>query len=311
YAAFLLLGVLIVALWHAWRRRAVHGVVLWLAAHAAIAALFAPWLPIFFRQAGLAASVEDWSGIAPLDAAQRWANATLADNAAGWGVPALVVLGGAVALGGWTLRTRSGPLAGLTLTIVVLPLVLATAASGFLHSFRERGFLAVIGAPWLLMVTGIAGSPRRWTRIAALVLTAGIAVLSLVGLRAHYAERKEDWRTAAALISQNGGPGDPIFLVHFAGEVPLDLYLTSAPPRVGLPLDFDWETGYTARYVVTPQDVEQRVPPALANASRAWAVLSHDQGRGSDYLIAALARWGQRSGQWQLNGVRVFRYDRR
>jgi hypothetical protein len=60
---------------------------------------------------------------------------------------------------------------------------------------------------------------------------------------------------------------------------------------------------------VTSEDVALRLPPALVGARQAWAVLSHDGGRGSDYLVAALDRWGTRLSEQRLVGIRVLRYQ--
>ena len=92
-------------------------------------------------------------------------------------------------------------------------------------------------------------------------------------------------------------------------EIPFDRYFPGRQPEIGLPQNFDWNDGYHARYLVTPEDVVLRVPPALAGARQAWAVLSHDSGRGSDYLIGALDRWGIRVSEQRLVGIRVLRYQ--
>jgi hypothetical protein len=44
---------------------------------------------------------------------------------------------------------------------------------------------------------------------------------------------------------------------------------------------------------------------------QAWAVLSHDRGRGSEHLLSALDRWGSRVSDVNLNGVRVVQYAAR
>jgi len=258
---------------------------------------FVPWLPQLVSQAGLAASVEDWRGVAPTEALVGWSAALFADGAEPWESLALTVAVAGPLLGLWRLRDR-GPIAWLLLGLVVVPLVLATLASGFFHSFRERGFIVVAAAPWLLTAAAVLGPsvqgyrPSWAQRPLSLVLGAAVALVTVAGLRFHYLELKEDWRGAAATVAAQAGPEDPIFFVHFASEIPFDRYFHGPQPRIGLPESFDWEDGYHARYIVTQADVSRRVPPALAGAREAWAVLSHDGGRGSDRLITALAQWG-------------------
>jgi hypothetical protein len=222
------------------------------------------------------------------------------------------------ALGAWRLRER-GPIVWLLVGLVVVPLLLATLASGFFHSFRERGFIAVGGAAWLLVVTAVfAEAPRVPARrlspldvLARGLIVAALGFVTAAGLMHHYTERKEEWREAAAAVAAQAGPNDPIFFVHFAAQVPFDRYFHGGQPRVGLPDNFDWSGGYHARYVVTAEDLSARVPPALGGAGQAWVVLSHDGGRGSDQLVAALDRWGARVGEQRLVGVRVLRYEAR
>jgi len=321
YAGFLLFTVAVVGIAYSLARRASHGAAIWLAAHAAIALAFVPWLSSLVSQAGLAASVEEWRGMGPGEALLSWSGALVADGAAGWAGP--VALGVAIAgsaLGAWRLRGR-GPVVWLLVALVVVPLVLATLASGFFHSFRERGFIVVAGAPWVLIACALFGQndagegdgPSRSDLALRAVLGVGVLLVTGLGLSAHYAERKEDWRGAASAVAADAGPRDPIFFVHYAAQIPFDRYFhglqSGTPPKIGLPASFDWAEGYHARYRVNPIDVSRRVPPALTGARQAWAVLSHDGGRGSEHLIAALDSWGTRVGEHRLVGVRVLRYQ--
>jgi hypothetical protein len=90
---------------------------------------------------------------------------------------------------------------------------------------------------------------------------------------------------AAALIAALGREGDVICLLHYGGQLALDRYLPPGLPRRGLPADFDWQHGYTARYRLEPDDLDTAVAPALAGRRRAWAVLSHADGRGDQLLL--------------------------
>ena len=137
-----------------------------------------------------------------------------------------------------------------------------------------------------------------------------LVVATIMGLHHHYGERKEDWRGAATLVAAGSRPDDPIFFVHFGAQLPFDRYFTGPQPRIGLPADFRWEDGYTARYRVTLDDVQRRVPPILAGRSQAWVVLSHDAGRGGEKVLAFLDRWGNRAADHSLQGIRVVRFQR-
>ena len=317
YAAFLLVTVVVVGVVDSVARRSRHGVIIWIAAHLLIALAFLPWVTELISQAGLAASVEDWTGIGPVDALTAWSSALFADGAVGpgTGIAVVLALAGTV-LGAVRLGTR-GPVPWLLVGLVIVPLVFATLSSGFFHSFRERGFIAVVAAPWLLVATAVVGArvPAGLTRYSGLdplpraLIVAGLGFTTAAGLAWHYGQEKEDWRGAAAAVAAQAGPADPIFFVHFGAEIPFDRYFPGRQPEIGLPQSFDWSDGYHARYLVTPEDVALRVPPALAGARQAWAVLSHDSGRGSDYLVSALDRWGTRVSEQRLVGIRVLRYQ--
>jgi Dolichyl-phosphate-mannose-protein mannosyltransferase len=317
YTAFLLITVAGVAVANALAKRSRHGVVIWLAAHVVIALAFVPWLPTLAGQAGLAASVSDWRGVSAGEALEGWAQAILADGAVDW--PSTLAVPIAVAafiLGAWRLRNL-GAVAWLMVGLVVVPLVLATLASGVFHSFRERGFIAVVGAPWLLLASAVVGAGTRQgidlqgrlDRVVRVALAAAVVFVTLFGLRTHYAEQKEDWQGAASAVSALADPDAPIFFVHYAAQIPFDRYFHGPQPRIGLPESFDWADGYRARYIVTQDDIEHRVRPAVTGARQAFAVLSHDGGRGSDLLVAELRSRGTLSVVGSFVGVRVVRFQ--
>src|SRR5262245_22216523 len=69
YALFLLAAQDAYVAWLAWRGELPRGAALrWVAAQAALALCFVPWLPALWRQAGLAASVGDWASPDPVAA---------------------------------------------------------------------------------------------------------------------------------------------------------------------------------------------------------------------------------------------------
>ncbi|HXF81409.1 MAG TPA: hypothetical protein VNN19_01455, partial [bacterium] len=234
------------------------------------------------------------------------------DGAPPWqAARALALLGAGMAVGTWRLRSR--PAIALALVMLtVLPVAGAIALSGSVDLFRVRGLLAAAGAPWALLVAGVLAGRVQGVPDAGVRLALGAALLAAIGSgTAHHAtEGKEDWRGAAAFVAARAGPDDPIFFVHYAAQVAFDRYFHGPQPRIGLPQSFHWEEGYRAPYRVTPADVERVVPPALEVRRRAWVVLSHDAGRGSEHLLRVLDGWGERREDTMRRGVRVVGYSR-
>jgi hypothetical protein len=74
-------------------------------------------------------------------------------------------------------------------------------------------------------------------------------------------------------------------VLHYGSQLALDRYLPPGLPRRGLPDDFTWADGYTARYLLEPTDLDRRVAPELGRHRRAWAILSHADGRGDSLLV--------------------------
>jgi hypothetical protein len=291
----------------------------WLLAQGVLVLGFVPWLPALWQQASLAAMVGDW--VAPdLAAALGGLITAFTVGFATDLAPGLVglVFLPALALGVGTVARRPVALALLTCYALV-PIGLGLAAAYPLHAFRERGFIAIAFVPQVLVAAGLvaaaaprdAGRPALWPRWGLSMLYGGLLLaLLLYGTAAQLAAPKEDWRSAAALVAALGREGDVLYLLHYGGQLALDRYLPPGLPRRGLPADFSWERGYHARYWLEPADLEERLAPELAHYRRAWAVLSHADGRGDqlllDYLDArypAVLRqdfYGVRLRLWQL-----------
>jgi uncharacterized membrane protein len=311
YALFLLATIALVAVIQSARVRAWHGVAAWVAVHIAIGLTLAPWTPTAIRQVQLATGV-DWAIIEPGAAVNLWAGALLADGSppwqAGW---ALALTAIAAAAGAWRLRDRAF-LSMLLVAITLLPLAVAVLLSGPANAFRARGFVALAAAPWLLVLAALCrGNSARLPEVALRGALLGALLLATAsGLAHHAGERKEDWRAAADLIRENAGPSDPIFFLHYAGQVAFDRYFHGPQPRIGLPQSFCWDDGYHAPYRVTPEDVERVVRPALVGNRQAWVVLSHDAGRGSEHILGYLQDWtgGEATADTALYAVRVVNF---
>jgi hypothetical protein len=313
YGIFLLLAIGFVGFVHGLQRRAWDGLAAWVGIHLLVGLALAPWAPTALAQVRLAASVEEWGGLQPWEALNAWAAALLADGAspwdAGWALM-VVVLG--TGLGAWRLRDRP-LLCALLVSVTVVPLVAALLLAGPVNGFRPRGFLVAVSGPWLLFASAMVADRirGRFDLLLRLLVAFVTCVALTAGLLYHLDERKEDWRGAARLIASQAEPTDVIFFVHFAGQVAVERYYSGPERRIGLPQSFTWEQGYTARYRVTPEDVERVVLPALEGRQRAWLVLSHDAGRGSEHVTAALDGWGGGPGRaWAFHGVRVLLHQR-
>jgi 4-amino-4-deoxy-L-arabinose transferase-like glycosyltransferase len=300
----------------------------WALAQATLALGFAPWLPTLVQQARLAAAVGDWAAPAPPAAVGGLAVVLTVGPAAGpWAGPAALAFAPALVAGIWALRRAPETLA-LLACYALVPLALGLLAAYPLHAFRERGFIAVAFVPHLLLAAGLgaggeagaqaAGEPglARWLgagdrRVVRVLYGLGLLALLLQGTLRQLAEPKEDWRSAAGLIAALAREDDVVYLLHYGGQLALDRYLPPGLLRRGLPADFTWERGYTARYWLEPADLDALVPE-LARHTRAWVVLSHADGRGDQMLLdyldthyPAMLRqdfYGVRVRLWSLRG---------
>ncbi|HZT05515.1 MAG TPA: glycosyltransferase family 39 protein [Chloroflexota bacterium] len=313
YAVYLLASVALVGVARSAQQRSRHGLVLWSAAHGVIALAFVPWLPAMAQQARLAASVTDWDGVTLAGALTHWCATALADGAP-WSQSLLSVLvlvwlaaAGVMRIG------RNTPSIWLMGVIAVGPAIAAGLVSLGLHSFRDRGFMVAVGATWVLLAAAIGGvrDLPRFDRAGRAFVAVAAAAMAISGIVFDATEHKEDWRGAAGMVAGGAGINDPIFLIHYGAQIPFDRYFSGSQPRIGLPANFDWTRGYAARYVATTADIEARVVPALEHTRQAWAVLSHDEGRGSATLLAALDRWGTPVEDRDFHAVRVVRYRAR
>ncbi len=281
----------------------------WLAIQAALAIGFMPCLPLLASQARLAASVADWTAPDPLAALGSLARAFTVGPVSDF-PPSLIAVGCLPALvaGILVLRAHPGALALLTCYTLV-PIALALLLAYPLNAFRERGFIAFAFVPHVVLAAGLAASRVRvdrrpvsyvsaalraaceyWqsARLARALYGAALLALLLHGAAVQLEAPKEDWRGAAALIATLAREGDAVYVMHYGGQLALDRYLPPGLPRHGLPSDFTWRDGYTARYWLEPVDLDARLTPTLAAHTRAWLVLSHADGRGDALLLEYL-----------------------
>jgi hypothetical protein len=281
----------------------------WAVVHGLMFGAVLPWGAVAAAQSDVATSIDGWRGSSLSDALGQWSTIVFLDVAGAWpGIASATLLVAAAALGAWRLRGRT-----VAWLLPALCLVLPIAAAALLGPlYRERGFITVAPALWGLVAVGVAGPGGRGRVDVCLRLALGVSVAAatLAGLAAHQVERKEQWREAAALVAERAQPGAPIFFIHYGTQVAFDRYFAGPQPRVGLPHAFTWAQGFRAPYRVTPNAVARRVPSALSGVGQAWVVLSHDEGRGTDLLLAELDRWGTVVvDERGLYAIRVLAYD--
>ena len=188
----------------------------WLGAHVAVALLFAPWLPLFWRQAidpPVPPWRAPWNSAAEVTAALREAVAALmiGQTPVGplwvWALLALVVALAAIAV----TRQRRGLLALLAYIFVPIALLFGVSLVG--PPIYHVRYLYPVAAPFALVIgAALAGIGRRarilgWAAATALVL---VYVLSLRAFWFDAAYRADDHRSAVRALATAWRPGDVI-----------------------------------------------------------------------------------------------------
>ncbi len=163
-------------------------------------------------------------------------------------------------LGAWRLRHRPGPLAALSLSLLILPI--ATIVISIWKPLLLPRYILWSAAPFAILA-GIGGSfvmrmiPRRGQGL----VFAGVTLLLLVNLFPYYgAETKPRWDIAARILAAEVAPGDVVYL-NDKGALPiLRMYLPAGTDAVVL-RDSDGDL----------QHAEQ----AEMQGRRVWAVFGH------------------------------------
>lgn len=239
YFALVLLALNLIALLRFWQtrqgvagnRRARLG---WLAAQGAVLLVWAPWLPIFWRQIS-DPPVPPWR--TPwMDAADFTASLaeTLAAPLVGqsppgaitwpWALAGLLLLAAAFVLASRRDSRRPAPppqgahlKRGQTLSVVSIyifvPIALLYLITAWLTPVYHVRYLFIYTAPFVLLAAAvIEGVAARWGK-AAFVVFAGIFVASFFSLRAMWTSplyRADDHRGAVAALAHDWRPGDAI-----------------------------------------------------------------------------------------------------
>ncbi len=205
----------------------------WLLAHAGAVLLYAPWLPVAWRQA-TAPPVPPWRTAPDLWLALResWTALSLGQSAPGWLWPLLLLTLALYGLGLWRLRSRAaGVLALATFGPLALILAVSLAATPLYH---VRYLFTYSPAFYVVLTAGVAGlaqrmplrgapdkrmDVRRGLRASAYPSIGAAAFVALwliaagVTLNAFWfdpAYRADDHRTAVRQLQAAWRPGDVV-----------------------------------------------------------------------------------------------------
>lgn len=329
YAAFTLLAEnLFLAVMLLWRGRYKGLLGRWIAAQIGLGLLCLPWASVLMRQAALAAGVVEWGSVS---LAQAIADLFLRFNvgfAPGASRAVILLAFAPVGLAGLLTLGREPEELALLASLALTPILAVVATSTVFHSYRERGFLIMTFVYYLALARGLlallpagreggqsSSSLRaRLRRSGSLALLAVCVPLMLFAwarsLEAHYRlPQKEQWRETARYVEAASREGDVILFFIYGVQVPFDHYYRGDLERHGLPQDFNWREGYGQRYLFRAEDIETSLVPRLAGHRRAWLVLSHDWGRGSDLILDHMDAHHRLVERRDFVGVRLLLYD--
>jgi uncharacterized membrane protein len=167
---------------------------------------------------------------------------------------------------------------------VFLSVVLAFAASILIEPvFVSRYLIFTVPSLYLLLTALIAAYPPR----AAMVGHAAIVILMLAGLCIEMVSAstpvKENYREAAAYLTQNAHAQDVVILSAPFTVYPVEYYYRGAAPIATIP---NWD-----RYTFGPipafsaDTMPQQVTDTTAFHQYAWLLLSYDQGYESQVRV--------------------------
>jgi hypothetical protein len=203
----------------------------WAISTAALAALCAPWAPVFIAR-GQDTAASFWVArpnpeppvlstihnftIAPIPAPAALLRAYLGMDLGAsfggawlWMVPLLAALALALALG----EPRRRRVAWFLALAYVLPIALFTAASLVVRPILIPRILLPATVPMvLLLAAGVTVVPRRWGRALAGLAVGGLLLLGAAyGLRYERSYRDEAWREASRHVQAEARAGDVLF----------------------------------------------------------------------------------------------------
>ncbi len=198
----------------------------WLLAQAAVLLLYAPWLPVAWRQA-TNPPVPPWRSSTALGdlLVQTWSALSLGQSvqpAAVWVWPVLLLVAILFSLGLFYRSRRAGRVSWFLAGYVFLPVLLIGLASLVTPLFHVRYAFTYSTPFYVILGAGLvaAGRPWRsraarlwrtalWLSLAVIVIAAGLSI------RAYHADPRyasDDHRAAVHLLGERWRPGDAILV---------------------------------------------------------------------------------------------------
>jgi 4-amino-4-deoxy-L-arabinose transferase-like glycosyltransferase len=300
----------VVLVWSAWKHRwpLLRG---WVLIMAALAAAFAPWLPIAANQTRF----HTMSWIAPpsgVDVRDDFVLLFVGEGARAWpslwravlaGALGLLLLGGTLASSAST--HRPAQLARVTFLAAgfVVRFVTITAVSEFYPVFQFKQFIMLLGvlAVWLFAVLW------RWPRVVGrLVLAAGLVTGGLLLVAQQRTLTKDDWRGASDFVDEEFAPGDLVIADAAASLLALNLYWPKPLPAMGYPADYDILTGGWQGERMTAGAAAGLLPIWAAGHTRVWLVeYAPDFWDPQEFIVGWLAAHGRLADERLFRGIRV------
>jgi hypothetical protein len=333
YFAFLLVALsgavmIWLALRRRWRRLGV-----WLLAQVAVLVLYAPWLPIAWRQA-IEPPVPPWRSPSPLLAAvvETWTALT-----AGQAVPTepiwplLAIAGilfgcGVLGAAMQGARRTAGPNpALLLLSLLIGPLALIALASLATPLYHVRYVFTYAPAFYVLLAGGVVYLRQRSGAVAWVAVIAVLAgsVYGLHSQRAAAGSETDDLRAAVRYLAERWRPGDAVLInagyaytafdyyyaAPTAGRLRLTDYRSPADPGAPLVLQtgiiggapsLGWGDDRADFYATTAAETTAALARVLTDYPRLWVLRIYDtvadpEGRVRDWLARETIPFEDRS----------------
>jgi hypothetical protein len=267
YSQYLGVAVLLALNVHAliwWRGRTGRQWLSWIAANAAIAIGFLPWLPTFIDQQSHTLNTSPRTPVGLLvETLTAYGGGVAHRDVLLWGGALLVLLATIGWLSGFFGPRRTSESTTLALLIWSAPLGLVVAL-GFRSGLFEVRYL-VLGLPGLLLLAGQAIVRIARAPVLVLAFTAIALVPAALGLVDQYFDpslARDNYRTLVADIQRDTQPNDAIVLVA-PNQVEIFGYYYRGPlPTIGLP----------AQRPIDAQDTLERLDAIRAHYGRIWLV---------------------------------------
>lgn len=212
-----------------------------------------------------------------------------------WGIAVLLGLIPPACEGGRSWWHSGGERWTLAVMLAAIPALTVFAISQFVPMFVLRYTFVFMPAFAVLAGRGLGLLRRpvvRWS-----VMLPYFVGVALILLQVYFVPQKEDWRGAAAYLTQNAPPGAAIFLVDEDIRVPLEHYYKQPAEFIQI-----W------RGHVADADLSPKIAPVMSGTDEAWLVVSHTD---NDAVEQYLRRFADVVERRDFPGVSVLHFHRR